>query len=212
MRSVFFLYKVGRVADGCGAGRYGLQHYGVGTDLGVFADREAAQHFGAGADDDAALQRGVALGAGVQRGAAERDALVDGAVVADFRGFADHHAEAVVDEDAAADGGAGVDFDAGDDTRQVGNEAAQPFQAVGPAPVCPAVHDDRLQAGVTGQHLPAIASCGVALDDAADVVTEVVKHGGALGCCCSGKYHSAYACGLLAAKPVPQCLTRRVRH
>jgi hypothetical protein len=49
----------------------------------------------------------MALGAGHQRGAAQGHALVDGAVVADHGGLADHHAEAVVDEHAPADGAPG---------------------------------------------------------------------------------------------------------
>ena len=48
-----------------------------------------------------APERRVALRAALERGAAQRHALVDGAAVADFRGLADHHAHAVVDEHAA---------------------------------------------------------------------------------------------------------------
>ena len=115
----------------------GLQQHGVRADLGVLAHGEAAQHLGAGADDDAALQGRMALGAAVQRGAAQGHALVDGAVVADDGGLADHHAEAVVDEDAPADGGARVDLDAGDDAREIGDEAAQPLQLARPARSAP---------------------------------------------------------------------------
>ena len=44
-------------------------------------------------------------------GAAERHAVIEGAVVADLGGLADHHAGAVVDEEAQPDGGPGVDVD-----------------------------------------------------------------------------------------------------
>jgi hypothetical protein len=78
---------------------------------------------------------------------------------------------------SAADGGAGMDLDAGDDAGQVGNKPSQPFHAAHPAPVRPAVHDDRLQAGVTGQHLPGVAGRGIAFDDAVDVLAQMVEHG-----------------------------------
>ena len=51
--------------------------------------------------------------AGVLAGAAQRHAVVDGAVVADHGGLAEHDAHAVVDEQAPADPGTGVDLDAG---------------------------------------------------------------------------------------------------
>ena len=76
----------------------------------------------------------MALGALGQRGAAERHALVDRAVVADLGRLADHDAHAVVDEDAPADRRAGVDLDAGEEARQMRDEARQPVQAVAPEP------------------------------------------------------------------------------
>ena len=71
----------------------------------------------------------------VERRAAERDALVDRAVVADLGRLADHDAHAVVDEDAPADLRARMDLDAGEEARQVRDEAPHPVQAVRPAPV-----------------------------------------------------------------------------
>ncbi len=50
-------------------------------------------------------------------GAAERDALVEGYVVADDRSFTDDHAHAVIDEEAAADLRAGMNLDAGKEAR-----------------------------------------------------------------------------------------------
>ena len=73
---------------------------------------------------------GWRLVAAIERGAAERHALVDGAVVADFRGLADHHAHAVVDEHAPADLRAGMDLDAGEPAADVRGEAPEPAQAV----------------------------------------------------------------------------------
>src|SRR3546814_16875828 len=69
-------------------------------------DLEGAEDLRAGADDDVVFERRVALhvtlavAVNAGRGAAEGDALVEGHVVADLRGLADHHAHAVVAEEA----------------------------------------------------------------------------------------------------------------
>ena len=62
----------------------------------------------------------------LEAGAAERDALVDENVVADFRGLAHHDAHPVVDEQATADFSAGMDFDSGNEpqTHSRGGRAA----------------------------------------------------------------------------------------
>ena len=57
--------------------------------------------------------------------AAERDAVVEGHVITDFGGLADHHAHAVVDEKPPADLGAGVDLDSRQPAAQLGDEPAQ---------------------------------------------------------------------------------------
>ena len=126
----------------------------------------------------AALERRMALGAGHQRGAAERYARVDGAVVADHGRFADHDAKAVVDEDPAADDRTGMDLDAGDDARDIGEKAAEPLQVEAPARMRPAVHDDRVQAGIAGEHFPAVTRGRVAFDDALDIFAQRGKHNG----------------------------------
>ena len=92
-----------RIADRRGAWRHLAQHHGVGADARAVADRERPHHLRAGADDHVATERRMALGALRERRAAERHALVDGRVVADLGGLADHHAEAMVDEHAPAD-------------------------------------------------------------------------------------------------------------
>ena len=64
-------------------------------------------------EQDVVADGGVAL-AVVLAGAAQGDAVVDQAVVADLGGLADDDAHAVVDDQAAADLGAGVDLNAGE--------------------------------------------------------------------------------------------------
>ncbi|MNT50691.1 hypothetical protein D3C72_1876220 [compost metagenome] len=82
----------------------------------------------------------------------------------------------MVDEDAPADDRARMDLDARDDAGDIGNEAPHPLHAPRPAPVRPAMHDDGVQARITGQHLPAIAGGRVTFDDAVDVFAQVVEH------------------------------------
>ena len=116
---------------------------------------KSAQHLRIGADDHTAPQRRVTLRALRQRRAAQRHALVDGAVVADLGGLADDDTHAMVDEHAPADRGAGVDLDAGEEASDVRNESAQPQQPALPAGMRPAVQHQRVQARVAGQRLPA---------------------------------------------------------
>ena len=91
---------------------------------------------------------------GVLAGAAQRHAVVDGAVVADLAGLAEHDAHAVVDEQAPADGSTGVDLDAG---------AAASVVLV--QPVRNAVIDQNMKTGVQQNDLQHAACGGVlALD------------------------------------------------
>ena len=80
-----------------------LQHHRVRADAAVIAHGERAEHLGAGRDQHVVADGRVAL-AGVMAGAAERDPVVDRAVVSNLSGFANDDAHAVVDEQAAADG------------------------------------------------------------------------------------------------------------
>ena len=63
----------------------------VGADLRAVADLDRAEQLRARADRHVVLHRRVAL-AGLEAGAAERDALVERDAVADRRGLADHDA------------------------------------------------------------------------------------------------------------------------
>jgi len=56
-------------------------------------------------------------------GSAERDALVEQHVIADFRGLADHHAHPVIDKAPPADGGAGMDLDSRNSSIELRNNS-----------------------------------------------------------------------------------------
>ena len=98
----------------------------VGADLRSVADGDRSEQLRPRPDRDVVLHRGVAL-AGGKSGAAQGDPLIEGHVVSDPGGLADHHPRAVVDEQAVADVGGGMDLDprgrareGGDGTRRKG--------------------------------------------------------------------------------------------
>ena len=86
----------------------------IGADARARADVDRPEHLRARPDHHAAAQRRVALAAdpGRRIGPAQRDVLVDGDVVLDLGGLADH-GEAMVDEEARADLRPGMDVDRG---------------------------------------------------------------------------------------------------
>jgi hypothetical protein len=63
----------------------------------------------------------------IRAGAAQRDALIDGDIVADHRGLADHH-ETVIDEEVAPDHGTGMDIDRREHPRPVVDQAREKEQ------------------------------------------------------------------------------------
>src|SRR5699024_10856513 len=91
-------------------------------------------------------ERGVTLGL-LERDTAQRDPVVEHAVVADLGGLADHHAHAVVDEEPATDTGAGVDLDPSEESRELTEYARHdPSRpAAGPYAVGQAVEPDRVE-------------------------------------------------------------------
>ena len=129
-----------------------MHHHRAGADLDVVADADIAQHLGAGAHHHAVAQGGMALAFLVAR-AAQRHALVEQHIVADFSGFADHHAHAVVDEEAPADGGAGVDLDARQKAADLRDHARHQRHPPAIQPVRQAVQQDGVEAGVAEEDL-----------------------------------------------------------
>ncbi len=115
-----------RYAHHGGVVRYVFDHHGVGTDPCIQAQGDGTQHLGSGPHDHTILKGGMAF-ALVPGGTAQGDAVVNGAVVSDFGGFADHHAVAVIDKKARAYGGAGMDLNGGNNTGQMGQKSGQQF-------------------------------------------------------------------------------------
>ena len=96
----------------------------VAADFDVVADADVAEHLGARAHGDVVAERWVAF-AGLVAGAAERDALVEHAVVAHNGSLADDDAHGVVDKEMLADLCRGMNLDAGDMTGDLREHAGE---------------------------------------------------------------------------------------
>jgi len=148
----------------------GVDDYGAGADFYVVADLDVAEDFCAGADHHTVADGGVAF-AGFLAGAAQGDALVEEDVVAEFGGFADDDAHAVVDEEAAADGGAGVDFDASEHAGELADRAGQGSPACAVQSMGEAMQKDCVEARITQHDLEYAARGRVAAEDGFNLFT-----------------------------------------
>ena len=122
---------------------YVFKHHGIGAYANIVADMNGAEHLGAGTDNDIIAQRGVTL-ALFPACASQCDTVIEGAIVADFRGFAYDDPHAVINEKAPSYGGAGMNLDAGYPARDIGNHACQPGQAVAKQGVAQAMGEHRM--------------------------------------------------------------------
>src|SRR6266853_631084 len=149
--------------------------HGVRTDFRTLPDDDGPEHLRPRADDDPLPERRVAL-ALVPRCPAQRHAVVQGAIVPQFRGLADHHPHAVVDEHAAADFRARMNLDAGEKTRDVRHEAGEPAHPDAPQPVRQAMNQERVKTGIAGDDFPGRTRRRVAFEYAGYVFANSSKH------------------------------------
>ena len=155
--------------------------HGAAAHLDVVAERDVAQHGGAHAHDHAVAQRWVALAALLAR-AAERDALVELAVVANDGGLSHDDAHAVVDDEAPADRGAGMNLDTEAVAAPRGERAGNERVAVRPPPVLAAVRPDGAHAGRVEKDGDRRGGCRVVCPERLDVLTDSVEHVGPNEC------------------------------
>ena len=111
-------------ADDGGIRRHLVQYDGVRRNAGIVADLERTEHLRAAADHDVVAERRVALAVRHAR-AAERNVLIEQAVVADLRCRADDDAGAVVDDEPSADLGGRVDLNARPPPRKLRDPTAE---------------------------------------------------------------------------------------
>ena len=153
-----------------------FDHHGIRTDTGPVAHHKATQYLRARTHHDTLAECRVPLGALVEACAAQRDALIDRAVVTDFRSLADHHAKTVIDKYASTDFRAGMDFDPCQHTTQMRNETTQPIKVCGPQAMRQTMRHEGVQAGIAREHLEFAARCGVSLENAGYIFAKVFKH------------------------------------
>src|SRR5665811_2091398 len=85
------------------------------------------------------------------------------------------------------------------------DEAAQPLETMGPAPVRTAVQHQRVQAGVAGEHFPGGTGGRVALKNALNVGAEAGKHKPSLPVVGRKRFSARFACGIRAPTLVSAC-------
>src|SRR5580704_3546311 len=127
-------------------------HHRTSADFDVISNTDIAEHFRAGAHDDAIANRGMAL-ASLISCTTQRYALIQEAIITDFGCLADHHSKAVIYEKATADRSSWVDLDSGKEAADLREDARDqrdtpPVELMGQA-----VNKDGVESGVTEQDL-----------------------------------------------------------
>jgi hypothetical protein len=102
--------------------------------------------------------------------AAQGHSLINQAVVTNDRCFANYHTHAVVDKDTPTNLCARVNVDAREKAAEVGNEPGQEGNAAIVQRMGQTVSHQRMQAGITAQHLQPVACCWVALKDDGKII------------------------------------------
>lgn len=128
------------------------------------------------ADDHAVTDGGMAFPAN-HATAAESDAVIDRDVVADLRGFSDHHAGRVVDEHASTDDGTGVDIYTGQDASEFGSCPREQPGATLPQPVGEAVAPHGVHARVAEDDFQRGRGRRIPLPGCSDVAPHGRQHG-----------------------------------
>jgi len=154
----------------------------------VVADRDVAQHLGAGADLHIAADGRMALASGIAD-AAEGDAVEQLDMVAEHRGLADHDAHAVVDEQAFADGGAGMDLDAGEQAGQLRDQPRQEEPADAVEDMRKLVQKPGPDAGIQQKHRYRIGGGGICFLGVGNLGFDVSEH--VFSSCAYKWYHNS---------------------
>src|SRR5690349_24994792 len=123
------------------------QHHGTRANTAVLADHNVAENFRSSSNDHAIFDGGMPFPVLFSR-ATESHALIEGHIVADDAGLANHDAHAVIDEEAAANLRGGMNFNSGEQARDLRKPAPEEKETVVPQPMIDAVEPDRVQAGV----------------------------------------------------------------
>ena len=147
------------------------QHNGTCADASMITDLNIAENFSAGANHDTAANRGMAL-ACFFTSTAEGDALINQRVVTDDGGFTNDDTHTVINKGAFAESSAGVNFNAGKEASEMGNEAWQEGNTPTVQPMGEPMGGDRVEAGVAAEHFQPMVSGRIAPEDDLKVFNE----------------------------------------
>ena len=164
-----------RIADCRRSRRHILHDHRVRSDLGARTDRQRSEHLGSCADHHAVFNRRVTPSL-VPGSSAQRYAVIERHIVPNHRGFADDDPHPVIDEEAPADGCPRVDFDTGQEAREMRDRPPHPAQPQFPEPVRQTMQNHRMHSRITGQHLPRGTGCWIAVKDRTDVFAQAAEH------------------------------------
>ena len=137
---------------------------------------DVSQNLGARADHHVVADGGMAF-ASFLAGSTQRHALIQQYVVADFGGFANHHAHSMVDETAPADLSAGMDFDScsgADELRQDPRGEREPGAV---QLMTQPMQQDGVETGITKEDFERALGGGIATEDGIDLFPERAEHG-----------------------------------
>lgn len=109
------LNRLRRNADDGLARRNIMRDNGIGTDTTTVAESDRSQDLRARTDEDAIADRRMALDR-IKFDPAQGDAMKDNAIIADFRGFTDNDAHAMIDHQPLPQLGSGMNLDASEIT------------------------------------------------------------------------------------------------
>src|SRR5262245_25937973 len=108
--------------------------------------------------------------------AAERNAVIEPAIVTDIGCFSDHDAHAVVDEKASADGRPGMDLDPSEPPREMRDETRQPFESEFPHPMGKPVELKRVKSWITSDDFPIRTGCRITLENDSHLLFQTIEH------------------------------------
>lgn len=152
-----------------------MNHYGTRANLHVISNRDAAQNLSACTHHYVIAQSGVPFALLVP-GAAQRDALIEKHIVADFRGGPDDDAHSVVNEKTPPDCSAGVDFNPGQEAGDLRQKTGQNRDAGFIEPMRKPVKQNGVKAGITKKDLKDAGGRRVLAEDGLDLFPDGGKH------------------------------------
>jgi len=168
--------RPGADADHRGTFGHILRDNGIGTDPCPLADRDRTQNLRAGAQYDIILDRRMALAADAigRIRTAQRYALVDSDIVANYGGLPDN-GKAVIDEQMASDPGAGMNIDRGQKSGQMVDETREEIELALEQPVRQTMQAESQHPRIE-QHLPARSRSRIAGLDGIQISAQFPKH------------------------------------